>query len=74
MIEAFSAIHSLGVIHGDIREENILVGKDGNIWVIDFEMSSIVSSAMGHHGWSLLTSEMATVKGLCADLMSFRKL
>jgi tRNA A-37 threonylcarbamoyl transferase component Bud32 len=37
--EALTAIHKLGVIHGDIRLANILVGKDGTVWFIDFEAS-----------------------------------
>lgn len=37
---AFGAIHGLGVVHGDIREANILVQKDGMVWIIDFEMST----------------------------------
>jgi tRNA A-37 threonylcarbamoyl transferase component Bud32 len=44
--EAFHAIHSLGVCHGDIRVENILVAKDGKTaWVIDFEFAEIITSA-----------------------------
>ena len=37
--EALTAIHKLGVIHGDIRPANILVGNDGTVWFIDFEAS-----------------------------------
>ena len=38
------AIHSLGMIHGDVRLENILIGKDGNVWFIDFETASPADS------------------------------
>jgi thiamine kinase-like enzyme len=45
---ALNAIHALGVIHGDIRLDNILIGKDGKVWFIDFETAfpadSIVSN------------------------------
>lgn len=44
--DAFHAIHSLGVYHGDVRAENILVAKDGKTtWVIDFEFAEIVTTA-----------------------------
>ena len=44
ILEAFDAIHALGVLHCDTRPENILVGKDGKgVWVIDFEFSLIVN-------------------------------
>ena len=40
---AFEAIHSLNVLHGDIRAENILVSSDGmRVYVIDFEWGTIV--------------------------------
>ena len=38
-----AAIHALGVVHGDIRAQNILVAEGGSrVWIIDFEMSSIL--------------------------------
>ena len=42
MFEAFDAIHALGVLHRYVRRQNILVGKNDKIWIIDFEFSSIV--------------------------------
>jgi RIO-like serine/threonine protein kinase len=43
ILEAFDAIHALGVLHCDARRENILVGKEGKeVWIIDFEFSLIV--------------------------------
>ena len=41
---AFSAIHALGIIHGDIRAENILVSKDNSAWIIDFEFAEFVTA------------------------------
>jgi serine/threonine protein kinase len=38
-VAAFKAIHDLGVLHGDIREDNIMVLKDGSVRIIDFEFS-----------------------------------
>jgi serine/threonine protein kinase len=43
ILNAFAAIHSLGVIHGDVRSENILVSENGDaVWIIDFEFAEIV--------------------------------
>jgi len=36
---AFNAIHELGVIHGDVRRQNIMVKADQSIVIIDFEIS-----------------------------------
>jgi RIO-like serine/threonine protein kinase len=40
--EAIDAIHGLGVIHGDIRKENVLVLEDESIRFIDFENSAVL--------------------------------
>ena len=36
IVDIVNAIHSRGVIHGDIRKENFLVDESGNPFVIDF--------------------------------------
>jgi len=36
---AFNAIHELGVVHGDVRRQNIMVKADGSVVIIDFEVS-----------------------------------
>ncbi|CAG8649831.1 7099_t:CDS:1, partial [Ambispora gerdemannii] len=39
-LEALKAIHEHGILHNDIREENILVNDNGDMCVIDFGMAS----------------------------------
>jgi RIO-like serine/threonine protein kinase len=41
-MSVFDEIHELGVVHGDIRTANILVGRDRKVWVVDFEFSHAV--------------------------------
>jgi RIO-like serine/threonine protein kinase len=48
VIKAFDAIHSFNVIHGDVRAENILVGRDDKVWIVDFEFSEIVNGDSGN--------------------------
>ena len=60
ILRAFKQIHTRGVLHGDVRLENILVRPDQSIAVIDFEMSEVMAS---HEA---LLSEMRGVKGLLA--------
>jgi tRNA A-37 threonylcarbamoyl transferase component Bud32 len=38
--ETFSKIHALNIALGDTKPENILVGKDGEIHILDFEQAS----------------------------------
>jgi thiamine kinase-like enzyme len=33
------------MIHGDVRLENILIGKDETVWFLDFETALAVDSA-----------------------------
>jgi hypothetical protein len=35
--DAFAQIHALGVIHGDVRRQNIMVREDKSVVIIDFE-------------------------------------
>jgi serine/threonine protein kinase len=38
ILEAFDNIHQLGVVHNDVRPENILVAQpEGSVWIVDFE-------------------------------------
>lgn len=37
--DAFAKIHALGVIHGDVRKQNIMVKEDKSVVIIDFESS-----------------------------------
>ena len=39
VLDAFHSIHALGVFHGDVRKENILVREDESVMIIDFEKS-----------------------------------
>ncbi|CAI2191331.1 12176_t:CDS:1, partial [Funneliformis geosporum] len=34
------AIHKHGILHNDIREENILINNNGDVYLIDFGMAS----------------------------------
>ncbi len=40
IVEALGEIHELNIIHKDINPQNILVTKEGEIKIIDFEISS----------------------------------
>lgn len=42
IVKAFRQIHARGVLHGDVRPENILVRPDQSVVVIDFEMSEVL--------------------------------
>lgn len=39
--KAYDEIHKLGVLHGDVRKENILVRQDESVVIIDFDRTEI---------------------------------
>jgi predicted Ser/Thr protein kinase len=44
LVEGLSEIHSYGILHGDIRLENIVVDSAGHPFIIDFALSSLESN------------------------------
>lgn len=44
LIRAINHCHANGVVHRDIKPENVMIGKDGEYKLIDFGLSSRVSS------------------------------
>jgi serine/threonine protein kinase len=39
-LKGLEAIHKHGILHNDIREENILINDNGDVYLIDFGMAS----------------------------------
>jgi hypothetical protein len=72
------AAHRHGVIHGDLRPENILIGHDNLVKIVDFalepwpvrKMAPDETPRVGNPG-GLLDSELQTDIGMFADLVDF---
>ena len=43
VLKSIDAIHSRGVIHNDIKKENILVDESGKVYLIDFGFATLNS-------------------------------
>lgn len=39
--EAYADLHERGVLHGDVHDGNVLVGRDGEITLLDFGLASV---------------------------------
>ena len=42
VLAAYRSLHDWGVMHGDIRRENVLVLEDESVRIIDFDNASIL--------------------------------
>ena len=45
--EALEHAHQLGVVHGDLKPTNVVVGQEGNVTLIDFGSAANLDSAVG---------------------------
>jgi eukaryotic-like serine/threonine-protein kinase len=50
ILEAYSALHSSGFLHGDLHPKNIIVGSDGPIRLIDFGLAFRLSETSPGRG------------------------
>jgi len=41
VVEAYTHLHALGVLHGDVHPGNVLVGADGHVALIDFGLAVV---------------------------------
>jgi len=67
ILAAFEMIHSLNVIHGDVRTANILVAENGHkVWIIDFDYGEIIED-QGDREF-LISAEMEAVQEMLRDV------
>jgi RIO-like serine/threonine protein kinase len=65
IFKAYTAIHELGICHGDIRPNNIVVGENNSVWILDFEYARKVR---GLRGEVELSGEMNDVRRMLEEI------
>lgn len=57
LARAIDTAHRKGVIHQDIKPENILLDEDGSPWIVDFGMARL------RDAWSTEANDVGTISG-----------
>ena len=62
--DAVAFAHSRGVVHGDIKPENVMVGAFGEVYLVDWGVASLIPTASGEALEVSVSSERLTRSGV----------
>ena len=64
MVQALQALHRAGVLHGDIRLSNFVLGQDGGVKLVDLGEAKMVGGADAGSSHQAMAAEVQAVQAL----------
>ncbi len=73
LVEVVKAMHAAGVVHGDLKPDNVMVRPNGEVVIIDFGHSIVeVTADTPDPGYDIGTAEYVPPEGSAAGLGLFK--
>jgi serine/threonine-protein kinase len=68
LADAVSAAHEHGVVHGDLKPANVMIGRDGRIKVLDFGLARSLASAPDVDDTSVPTTSLPSLRNIAGTI------